>query len=151
MNKIKQSGFTIVELLVVIVIIGILATIGFVTFANAQNRAKQSDAESTLAQAKSKLGEYYAQYNTYPQDEDALIEYLNDTNNSTVATKMANLGGTDRITYTATTATNTACTVTETRDVTTNELTAASGDCADFDLVADGDYWGSNTDKTVTP
>lgn len=152
MNKAKQSGFTIVELLVVIVIIGILATIGFVTFANAQNQAKQSEVESTMAQAKSKLGEYYATFNTYPADETALVAYLNGTNNSTVATKMGDLGGTDVIAYAATQGDgSTACTVTATDADSDGVPETASGDCETFTLTGTASYWGGSTNLVVTP
>lgn len=75
-NKLTAKGFTIVELLIVIVIIGILATIGFVAFSGAQNKANRSAAQSTLSQVKSKLGEYYAENNTYPADKQAVKNYL---------------------------------------------------------------------------
>lgn len=89
--KLGQKGFTIVELLIVIVIIGILATIGFVAFSGAQNKAKKSNAESTLSQIKSKLGEYNAEEDTYPTDKDALITFLTSDeggNNDSLAAKI---------------------------------------------------------------
>ncbi|MEO6109734.1 MAG: prepilin-type N-terminal cleavage/methylation domain-containing protein [Candidatus Saccharimonadales bacterium] len=50
----KQTGFTIVELLIVIIVIGILAAITIVSFTGLQNRAKtasvQSDLEASLKQ-----------------------------------------------------------------------------------------------------
>ncbi len=53
-NK-SQPGFTIVELLIVIVIIGILATITIVAFNGIQNRARASEASSALSQAVKKI------------------------------------------------------------------------------------------------
>ncbi len=150
MNKVKQAGFTIVELLVVIVIIGILATIGFVTFANAQNSAKKSDVEATMSLAKSKLGEYYAQYNTYPQDEAALSTYLEETNNKTVSDKLAGINGIDVIEYLAEPG---GCTVTESRDAS-GDLTGATGTCTSFTLTGLASYWGDNdpsNNKTIRP
>jgi prepilin-type N-terminal cleavage/methylation domain-containing protein len=53
-NK-RNSGFTIVELLIVIVVIGILAAITIVAYNGIQNRAKASAATSALTQAAKKI------------------------------------------------------------------------------------------------
>ena len=45
----KQTGFTIVELLIVIVVIGILAAITIVAFNGVQNRANDAAVKSNLA------------------------------------------------------------------------------------------------------
>lgn len=50
-----KSGFTIVELLIVIVVIGILAAITIVAFNGMQNRARASSASSGLSQAAKKI------------------------------------------------------------------------------------------------
>lgn len=47
--RVKQTGFTIVELLIVIVVIGILAAITIVAFNGVQDRAKASRANSDLS------------------------------------------------------------------------------------------------------
>ncbi len=119
-----QKGFTIVELLIVIVIIGILATIGFVAFSGAQNKANKSKAESTLSQVKSKLGEYYATNSAYPEDKEAVVEYLNSDdggNNTSLATTF---DGSANYTY----------------------ATTDSG----FTLTAVDDLWGSNPEGNIS-
>jgi prepilin-type N-terminal cleavage/methylation domain-containing protein len=47
--KNKQSGFTIVELLIVIVVIGILAALVLNTFSGAQDKARQAKIDSDLS------------------------------------------------------------------------------------------------------
>ena len=65
----KQTGFTIVELLIVIVVIGILAAITIVAFNGVQNKAKASAAQSMAAQASKKVLAYAAQNSDmYPPD-----------------------------------------------------------------------------------
>jgi prepilin-type N-terminal cleavage/methylation domain-containing protein len=48
-RNVKSSGFTIVELLVVIVVIGILAAITIVTYAGISRKATISALQSDLA------------------------------------------------------------------------------------------------------
>ena len=51
----KQSGFTIVELLIVVVVIAILAAITIVAYNGIQNRAKNSATQSAAAQISKKI------------------------------------------------------------------------------------------------
>jgi len=57
----RQSGFTIVELLIVIVVIGILAAITIVAFNGVQDRAKTASVQSSVSQATKKVLAYAAQ------------------------------------------------------------------------------------------
>jgi prepilin-type N-terminal cleavage/methylation domain-containing protein len=63
---IARSGFTIVELLIVIVIIGILAAITIVAYNGIQNRARASAVSGALIQAVKKLEVYAVDGTGYP-------------------------------------------------------------------------------------
>ncbi len=75
-NKvIRTKGFTIVELLVVIVVIGILAAITLVSYTSIAAKANGSTALSSATQTKKKMLSYYAEKGIYP----ATFVALNDT------------------------------------------------------------------------
>lgn len=59
-------GFTLVELLVVISILGILATIGLVVFNSAQVRSRDTARKSDLRQIANALELFYTDYGYYP-------------------------------------------------------------------------------------
>ena len=65
-TKNKQNGFTIVELLIVIVVIGILAAITIVAYNGVQKRANGSAASSALTQSAKKLSLYQVDNGQYP-------------------------------------------------------------------------------------
>lgn len=62
----KQTGFTIVELLIVIVVIGILAAITIVAYNGMQDKAHLSAGRQDMATIQKALALYYATYQAYP-------------------------------------------------------------------------------------
>lgn len=62
----RQSGFTIVELLIVIVVIGILAAITIVAFNGVQAKAQFARVQSDLNVMKKGLEMYKAENGNYP-------------------------------------------------------------------------------------
>lgn len=65
----KAYGFTIVELLIVVVVIAILATITIAAFNGIQERSRQSAAQATAKQAYTKITAFSLQNSdTYPSD-----------------------------------------------------------------------------------
>lgn len=63
-------GFTIVELLVVIVVIGILATITIVSYTGITQKANESTIVADLANAKNQFALYYTEHSVYPTGLD---------------------------------------------------------------------------------
>lgn len=61
-----RAGFTIVELLVVIVVIAILATITIVSYKGIQNKARAAAGKSDIANLNIKLQYYFADNQTLP-------------------------------------------------------------------------------------
>lgn len=66
----KQRGFTLVELLIVIIIIGILATLVIVTFTGVQAKARDSKRQTDIGALDSHLEAFFAENSYYPTVTD---------------------------------------------------------------------------------
>lgn len=64
-NKRKSAGFTLIELMIVVVIIGILAALAIPRFMRVASKAKQSEAKGLLKQVYSMQHAYFAQNDSY--------------------------------------------------------------------------------------
>lgn len=62
----KPAGFTLVELLIVVIILTILAAVVIPQFTNSTNDAKVAALDSNLATMRSAIELYYQQHGTYP-------------------------------------------------------------------------------------
>ena len=62
-----NSGFTIVELLIVIVVIAILAAISIVAFTGVQQRARDAERKQDIAAAQKALQLYFVDHAAYPK------------------------------------------------------------------------------------
>jgi prepilin-type N-terminal cleavage/methylation domain-containing protein len=65
-KSLKKNGFTLVELLVVISIIGVLAGLLLVNFVGVRGRASDARNKNDLAQFQKALRLYYNDFNTFP-------------------------------------------------------------------------------------
>lgn len=131
--KRKESGFTIVELLIVIVVIGILAALVITTFSGIQRKARDSERQTDINAVHGQVEAYYAQNGKYPtlanlQDNSAAGNWVstNLKGLDASALKDPNIGG--QTTYPASAPTATmygyAATPANCDNTTGNECTA---------------------------
>ena len=84
-NKNIDSAFTLVELIVVVVIIGILSSIAVPAFRNASDKARQKEASTLIATYVKAAQAYYTEFGSAAQNATNLSEYIQITgcNNAT--------------------------------------------------------------------
>lgn len=99
--KKHNKGFTIVELLIVIVVIGILALLVITTYSGIQAKARNAKRQSDIAALQTQLEAFYSQNGYYPSrtdmntgsfltanmkslDQEALVDPSNPTQSKTL-------------------------------------------------------------------
>jgi len=68
-----EAGFTIIELLVVLALISILATMGMAQYRNGQIHAREAVLKTDLFDLRDAIDQYYADKGMYPSTLDALV------------------------------------------------------------------------------
>lgn len=71
-RKRRQSGFTLIELIVVVAIVGILAAVAVSNVKWAQQRARESALKHDLFEMRKSIDDYYADKQKYPESLQAL-------------------------------------------------------------------------------
>ena len=68
----RRAAFTLVELMVVVVIIGVLATVVTVAVNDYLVKGKRSAARAEIAQISTALNLYYTEFDRYPETDEGL-------------------------------------------------------------------------------
>jgi general secretion pathway protein G len=68
-----ERGFTLIEVLVVMVIITILAGVSVAMYSNSVNRAKEAVLKEDLKEMREAIDAYHADKNKWPPSLDALV------------------------------------------------------------------------------
>ncbi len=92
----KQHGFTLVELMIVVVIIGILASLAIPRFMGATDKAKLAEFKPILKQAVILYNSYYQENGTYKTPTGGIVP---EKGNPEIGFDLP--GGKSRFTYSA--------------------------------------------------
>lgn len=76
----RQAGFTLVELMVVVIIIGVLAAVAIPSFRAYSYRSKASEATTFLGEIKQRQEAYRAEFGRYAQVSGNALAGLANTN-----------------------------------------------------------------------
>jgi len=72
----NQDGFTLIEIMVVILILGLLATIVVQSLRGATDKAKRVKAQADIAEIKTGLDRYYLDSGSYPTTDQGLASLV---------------------------------------------------------------------------
>ena len=80
-RRYNQDGFTLIEIMVVILILGLLATIVVQSLRGAADKAKRVKAQADIAEIKTGLDRYYLDNGFYPTTDQGLNSLVSPPTN----------------------------------------------------------------------
>jgi general secretion pathway protein G len=73
-RKRRQRGFTLIELMIVVAILGILTAVAIPRFQNAPTKAKEAVLKTNLHTMREAFDQYFADKAAYPESLEVLVE-----------------------------------------------------------------------------
>ncbi|HYG62838.1 MAG TPA: prepilin-type N-terminal cleavage/methylation domain-containing protein [Thermoanaerobaculia bacterium] len=74
MNERRESGFTLLELIIVVAIIGILATVAMPALKDVPRRSSEAVLKNNLRTLRDVIDQHYGDKGKYPTSLEALVE-----------------------------------------------------------------------------
>jgi type IV pilus assembly protein PilA len=100
MNKRFQKGFTLIELMIVVAIIGILAAVALPAYQDYTKRARVTEGFNLAAAAKTGVADYFAANNLLPTDNASIgLPASTSITGASVDSVGVSAGGTVYITF----------------------------------------------------
>lgn len=76
-KRTRVKGFTLIEVMIAVVIVGILASVAFASYQNFVIRSNRADAKSALNDASQRLQRCFTLHNDYTDDDCQVHDDLN--------------------------------------------------------------------------
>ena len=139
-KNIKRAGFTLIELIITIAIIGILARISIASYMESVNRAKRATAQTAVISLAQAMERYFTKCNSYSSTTAPCTSPVDASNQPTIFPYQVPATGTQVYTLTlATTAATSTTPATFTITATRKSGSAMASDkCGDFTYTSTG-------------
>ena len=72
-NRLNRTAFTLIEMMVIVIVIGVLAALIVPTFIGRAEKAKGAVAEQKIAVLDSAINLFYTEYSRFPETLDELV------------------------------------------------------------------------------